>query len=102
MSQEHLPNVWELLFEQTPAVLRWVLGVLSAGLFTMASYMYTRNQQRMREIEAYIDAKIHEVEKKMDDVNASAQRRDEAILHRLEIIDARVVTVLNTLANGRR
>ena len=102
VSHEHSPDVWRMLFEQTPVVLRWVLGILSAGLFTMATYIYRRNQRKMQEIETYIDKKITEVEKKMDAVNASAQLRDEAILRRLEIIDGRVVDVLNTLAGTRR
>jgi len=88
-----------MLFEQTPTVLRWVLGVLSAGVFTLAAYIYRRNQRRIEEMEQHIDRKIREVEQKMDGVNAASQRRDEHILHRLEIIDGRIITVLNTLAN---
>lgn len=98
----HEPDIWTLLFEQTPLVLRWVLGVLSVGLFTMASYIYRRNQHRMRDIEDHIDKKIREVERKMDIVNTASQSRDEHILHRLEIIDGRIVTVLHNLANGHR
>lgn len=102
MSHEHSPDVWKLIFEQTPVVLRWALGILSAGLFTMATYIYRRNQRKMQETETYIDKKIQEVEKKMDSVNASSQRRDEMILRRLEIIDGRVVDVLNNLAKSPR
>jgi tetrahydromethanopterin S-methyltransferase subunit G len=53
-------------------------------------------------MEDYIDKKIEEVEKKMDFVNGLAQRRDEHIMQRLDIIDGRILTVLNTLASTRR
>ena len=38
----------------------------------------------------------------MDFVNALAQRRDEHILQRLDTIDGRILTVLNTVAGSRR
>lgn len=94
-------DVWRLLFDQTPVVLRWVLGVLSAGVFTLATYIYRRNQRRMEHVEQHIDRKIRDVEQRMEGVNAASQRRDEHIINRLEIIDGRIITVLNTLANNR-
>ena len=102
MANEYTPDIWKLLFEQTPLALRWALGVMSAGLFTLATYIYQRNQRKVQEMEEYIDSKIMEVEKKMDFVNALAQRRDEHILQRLDTIDGRILTVLNTVAGGRR
>ena len=102
MSEEYTADVWRLLFDQTPIALRWVLGIMSAGVFTLATYIYQRNQRKVQAMEDYIDKKIEEVEKKMDFVNGLAQRRDEHILQRLDIIDGRILTVLNTVAGGRR
>ena len=102
MNHEHIPDVWKLLFDQTPIALRWALGIMSAGVFTLATYIYQRNQRKVQAMEDYIDKKIEEVEKKMDFVNALAQRRDEHILQRLDTIDGRILTVLNTVAGGRR
>ena len=91
MNHEHIPDVWKLLFDQTPTALRWALGIMSAGVFTLATYIYQRNQRKVQAMEDYIDKKIEEVE-----------RRDEHIMQRLDIIDGRILTVLNTLASTRR
>jgi len=64
---------------------------MSAGVFTLATYIYQRNQRKVQAMEDYIDKKIEEVE-----------RRDEHIMQRLDIIDGRILTVLNTLASTRR
>lgn len=102
MNHEHVPDVWKLLFDQTPIALRWALGIMSAGVFTLATYIYRRNQRKVQAMEDYIDKKIEEVEKKMDFVNGLVQRRDEYIMQRLDIIDGRILTVLNTLESTRR
>jgi len=91
VNHEHIPDVWKLLFDQTPTALRWALGIMSAGVFTLATYIYQRNQRKVQAMEDYIDKKIEEVE-----------RRDEHIMQRLDIIDGRILTVLNTLASTRR
>ena len=75
---------------------------MSAGIFTLAAHIYHRNQRRVQDMEEYIDTKIAEVEKKMDFVNNLAQQRDEQILQRLDLIDERILTVLHTVAGGRR
>lgn len=84
MSHEHIPDVWKLLFDQTPIALRWALGIMSAGVFTLATHIYQRNQRKAQAMEDYIDKKI------------------EHIMQRLDIIDGRILTVLNTLASTRR
>ena len=34
------PDIWALIFEQTPQALRWVLGVATLGVFTLLSILY--------------------------------------------------------------
>lgn len=49
------PNVWELVFNQTPPVLRWLLGALTLGLFTLASVLYRWHRADMAEMHARMD-----------------------------------------------
>ncbi len=51
MSPTHDPNIWYLVFENTPPALRWLLGVLSCGLFLLARHVWKRNMERLHVIE---------------------------------------------------
>lgn len=51
MSPTHDPNLWYMIFEQTPPTLRWLLGVLSCGLFLLARYIWKRNMERLLIVE---------------------------------------------------
>lgn len=54
------PEIWVLLFEQTPPMLRWVLGILTLGLFTLATWLWRRQQERV----AAIDGRMFAVERR--------------------------------------
>lgn len=68
MKPEAEPDVWKLLFEQTPTALRWALGVLTGGVFTIAATLYRRNQRRMDRIDDSLRVEIRKSEER--------QRRD--------------------------
>ncbi len=53
------PDIYKLLFEQTPLLLRLILGVLSLGIFTLAGYIYHQNLQNLREIEDRLEARMN-------------------------------------------
>ena len=57
------PDVWNLLFEQTPVLIRGLLGVLTLGLFTLAGILYRWNKADMARIENRMD----NMEKRMDE-----------------------------------
>jgi len=59
MNTPSQPDVWQLLFEQTPVIIRGLLGVLTLGLFTVAGILYRWHQADMRRIEHRMD-KIEE------------------------------------------
>lgn len=44
-------NLWSLLFEHMPEPIRYALGILTLGLFTLASHIWKRNQERIKSIE---------------------------------------------------
>ena len=49
------PNVWELVFTQTPPTLRWALGILTLGIFTLASVLYRWHRADMAEMHRRMD-----------------------------------------------
>ena len=62
MNTPNQPDVWQLLFEQTPVIIRGLLGVLTLGLFTVAGILYRWHQADMRRIEHRMD----KIEESMD------------------------------------
>ena len=63
-------DVWELIFNQTPIVLRWVLGVLTLGVFTLASVLYRWHRADMKEMHDRVDR----LEERMDQRHAETNR----------------------------
>lgn len=55
-------SIWYLLYEQTPPVLRWVLGVLTFGIFTLIGYLYKRDRRTMARVEDRLDKRIDSLE----------------------------------------
>ena len=49
------PDVWTMLFEQTPTIVRWLLGVLTMGLFTLGGVIYKINKRDMEKLNGDID-----------------------------------------------
>lgn len=43
-------DVWELLFVQTPTVIRWFLGVLVMSVLAMATALYRWNRKDLQRI----------------------------------------------------
>lgn len=48
-------DIWQMLFEQTPIVLRWVLGVLTLGIFTIAGVLYRWHRDDLEHVNQRID-----------------------------------------------
>ena len=50
MTDGRNPDVWNMIFEQTPTVLRWVMGILTLGIFTLASILYKWHREDMERV----------------------------------------------------
>ena len=73
MSDCEDPAIWELILFQTPLALRWVFGILTLGLFTLATYLYRMNRDNMdrveRQIHSRIDREMAQVHSRLDEMN---------------------------------
>ena len=49
------PDVWTLVFQQTPTIIRWMLGILTLGIFTLASVLYRWHRDDMRALYDRVD-----------------------------------------------
>ena len=86
------PDVWNLLFEQTPVIVRWALGVLTLGLFTVTGILYRWNRQDIQRIDSRITDNINGVQTR---ISALEGRLD----HRLEEMNRHLIDIA---ANTKR
>lgn len=100
MAHEHSIDLWQMLFDQTPIALRWMMGALIAGILTMAAYIYNRNQQRVQELESYFDKRLVEVERAMEIMAEKSQHREAHILAQLDRIDTKVTRIMEIMATS--
>ncbi len=62
------PNVWILMYEQMPPVLRWLLTILTGGLLYLIALLYKRHVERIQALESV--------------AKAAATRREMEVLRR--------------------
>lgn len=69
----HDHNIWALIFEQTPTALRWILGILTCGVFWLIQRLYINHKERINRLEILIiktsdtsDAKVTALHEKVD------------------------------------
>ena len=65
MPVDKSPDIWALIFEQTPQALRWVLGISTLGVFTLLSVLYRWHRADVRRIEDRIDHLEHRIDRHM-------------------------------------
>lgn len=63
-------DIWEEIFEQTPVVFRYVMGVLTLGIFTLAGVLYRWHRDDLREVHDRVDR----LEKVMDQRHQETNR----------------------------
>lgn len=78
------PDVWQLIFEQTPTVLRWVLGVLTLGIFTLAGVLYKWHRQDLAEVHQRIDMMDERFEHRHELMEARFESRHAQIYQRMD------------------
>lgn len=64
------PDIWTLLFDQTPTIIRAALGILTLGIFTLAGVLYRWHRDDLREVHDRVDR----LEKVMDSRHQETNR----------------------------
>lgn len=55
-------DVWSMIFEQTPVLLRFVLGVLTLGVFTLAGMLWRWNRADLKRVEEQMHTRMDRME----------------------------------------
>lgn len=63
------PDIWHMVFEQTPPAIRWVFGVLTFGVFTLLSVIYKWSRDDMQKVYARMDHLEATMEKRHAETN---------------------------------
>lgn len=85
-------NVWILLFEHTPPAMRWVLGILTCGLFYLAQRLYLAHKNRVDKLESVINARMLQTDHNITALRLHIDKKDTN-LH--EKIDTLTLSILN-------
>ena len=62
-------DIWNTLFEQTPKIVRWLLGFLTLGIFTLLGVLYRWHREDMRRVHERVDQLEHRLDDRLDEVN---------------------------------
>ena len=62
-------DIWNTLFDQTPRIVRWLLGFLTLGIFTLLGVLYRWHRDDMRRVHERVDQLEHRLDDRLDEVN---------------------------------
>ena len=68
LSDERI-DIWQVVFEQTPTVLRWVMGILTLGIFSLASVVYRWHRDDMERMAGRMDRMESRLEQQLQHIN---------------------------------
>lgn len=63
-------DIWAAIFEQTPRVVRWALGILTLGIFALLSVLYRWHRDDMRRVHERMDNLEKRIDSRLDEVNS--------------------------------
>jgi len=75
-------NVWVLLFEQTPITLRWILGILTGGIFWLIQKLYLNHKERVNRLELLIISNSATTNKNIKDVHSKIDKLTLSLLQK--------------------
>jgi len=62
-------DIWSAIFEQTPRVIRWALGFMTLGVFTLLSVLYRWHREDMQRVHERVDRLERRLDGCLDEVN---------------------------------
>ena len=81
LSDERI-DIWRVIFEQTPAVLRWVMGILTLGIFSLASVVYRWHRDDMEKMAS----QMYRMSERMDRMESRLEQQLQHINDTLLVI----------------
>ena len=69
MADPKTPDIWTLLFDQTPVIIRAALGLLTLGIFTLAGVLYRWHRDDLREVHDRVDRLEHVMDERHQETN---------------------------------
>lgn len=99
-------NLWEKLYEQTPTIIRWALGVLSLGAITMGMAYWRWRQKHIREELSRVENKIDEANEvrrqEVRDLHKRIDHSDELVTQRLDQVNHHLIEIARNTRSQRR
>jgi len=78
----HDHSIWVLLFEQTPPALRWVLMILTGGIFWLIQRLYLNHKERVNRLENLIISQGVETNNNIKHVHEKVDKLTLSILNK--------------------
>lgn len=66
-----VPMIWDLMFEQTPVVIRWLLGVMLVAIASLIGIVYRRLRADVKRLHHRIDGVEGRVDAEIRELNTS-------------------------------
>ena len=95
-------NVWEALFEHTPTPIRYLFGVLTLGLFTLAGLLWRWNREDVKRVEDKIDKAETERNAQIKDLHERIDRSDREVTHRLDEVNVHLIQIASNTNRSQR
>lgn len=66
-----VPIIWDLMFEQTPVVIRWALGVTLLAIMSLVGLIYKRLRADIKRLHSRIDGVETRIDTDFRELNTS-------------------------------
>ena len=100
------PGVWEKLYEQTPTILRYVIGVLSLGTVTMIATYWRWSRKQIREELSRVEQKIDQTDaarrQEIWELHRRIDHSDHLVAQRLDEVNAHLIQIASNTNRSQR
>jgi len=98
------PDIWQLMFEQTPTVIRWLLGVLTLGTFTLLGVLWRWSRRDIEMIQKRQSEDIQSLHSRMSSdiggVNSRISSLEQRIDDQMQEMNHHLITIASN--TGRK
>ena len=98
------PDIWKLIFEQTPVVIRWLLGVLTLGIFTMLGLLWRWSRKDIENLQKHQHDHLQSINGRISTEIAGVHTRvstlETRLDKRLEEMNHHLITIATNTHKG--